>query len=104
MRRIGMFIATTLGAALLAAGTTAPTASAQPSRHDTPAHADTAPAAPARAKGCVNATRWPFAVTNNTPAPALVFDQPNCTGNVIGVVPPGETEVFEFGASAYFPE
>ncbi|MFE5326183.1 hypothetical protein ACFRCG_07305 [Embleya sp. NPDC056575] len=101
MRRIGIILTTTLGAALLAAGTAAPTASAEAPRHDTSAHAGIAPA---RAAGCVNADRWPFVVTNNSSEPALVFDQPNCTGDVVGVVPPGQTQTFEFGQSAYFPQ
>ncbi|GCD99785.1 hypothetical protein [Embleya hyalina] len=100
MRRIGVIIASTLGAALLAAGTTA---SAQAPRHTAP---DPAPAAPsshtAPAERCVNATVFPFVVRNTTPEPALVFDQPDCAGDVIGVVPPGQTQTFEFGASALF--
>ncbi|WP_380281723.1 hypothetical protein [Kitasatospora purpeofusca] len=100
MRRISLLIATTLGAAVLAAGTTA-SASA-----DTLRQLDRAPTAtaPALTKGCVDADRAPFVVTNATAAPVVVFDEPNCTGSAVGVVPPGQTQVFEFGRSAYFTQ
>ncbi|MFJ5927551.1 hypothetical protein ACIQF6_33650 [Kitasatospora sp. NPDC092948] len=95
-----MLVAASLGAALLAASTTASA--------DTLRRPDHAPAAAqtraAQAKGCVNADRFPFVVTNDTQAPAIVFDEPNCTGDVIGVVPPGQTQTFEFGQSAYFTD
>ncbi|MFJ8436960.1 hypothetical protein ACIQ9P_37270 [Kitasatospora sp. NPDC094019] len=96
-KRIALFLATTVGTALLAAGTMAPTASAQ----TTSTHAGTAST---RAKGCVNADRWPFVVNNRTSGSAVVYDQPNCTGRVLGVVPAGQSRVFEFGRSAYFSQ
>ncbi|MER5354294.1 hypothetical protein ABT093_28675 [Kitasatospora sp. NPDC002551] len=101
MRRISLLIATTLGAAVLAAGTTA---SADTSRQSGPAPAAAVPRAQPQTKGCVNAAGFPFVVTNNTAGPVVVFDEPDCTGSAVGVVPPGQTQVFEFGRSAYFTQ
>ncbi|MFI9785580.1 hypothetical protein ACIHEI_19100 [Kitasatospora sp. NPDC051984] len=106
MRRIGMLIATTLGAAVLAAG---PTASA-----DIPQQPDQAPAQdPAQdpagtptedadAKSCVKADTSPSAVTNQTEGVALIFDAPDCTGHVLGAMLPGETKDLTLGQSVLF--
>ncbi|MFF4752384.1 hypothetical protein ACWD5R_15760 [Streptomyces sp. NPDC002514] len=82
-------LATTLGAPAALAATPGSTAEA-------------APAHRVAARGCVNADRFPLIVRNTTDAPALVFDQRDCRGSVIGVVPPGQTQVFEFGESVYY--
>ncbi|MFD8481805.1 hypothetical protein [Kitasatospora sp. NPDC059673] len=100
MRRIGMLIATTLGVAVLAAGTAASA--------DIPQQPDRAPAAAGpkagadEAKSCVKADTSPFAVTNNTDGVALVFDEPDCTGHMLGAMLPGETKDLELGQSVYF--
>ncbi|MFF0390890.1 hypothetical protein ACFYS8_19685 [Kitasatospora sp. NPDC004615] len=120
MRRIGMLIATTLGAAVLAAG---PTASAdipqQPDQAPAPAEAGTQTPAedpaqdPAQdpagtqtedadAKSCVKADTSPSTVTNQTEGVALIFDAPDCTGHVLGAMLPGETKDLTLGQSVLF--
>ncbi|MFG2696856.1 hypothetical protein [Kitasatospora sp. NPDC048407] len=112
MRRIGMLIATTLGAAVLAAG---PTASAdipqQPDQAPAPAEAGTqtpaqdpagTPTEDADAKSCVKADTSPSAVTNQTEGVALIFDAPDCTGHVLGAMLPGETKDLTLGQSVLF--
>ncbi|MFD0402305.1 hypothetical protein ACFV84_04595 [Kitasatospora sp. NPDC059811] len=49
--------------------------------------------------GCYQSDIWPLIVENLTDKPADVHDRPGCEGPVIGVVNPGETKTFEFGAS-----
>jgi hypothetical protein len=51
--------------------------------------------------GCYNASSYPLRVTHRTNATALVFDQPGCAGHRVAVVAPGQTGVYEFGASVY---
>ncbi|MFF0296216.1 hypothetical protein ACFYST_13295 [Kitasatospora sp. NPDC004614] len=116
MRRIGMLIATTLGATVLAAG---PTASAdipqQPDQAPAPAAAGTqtsaqdpaqdpagTPTEDADAKSCVKADTSPSAVTNQTEGVALIFDAPDCTGHVLGAMLPGETKDLTLGQSVLF--
>ncbi|MER0241047.1 hypothetical protein AAHZ94_03220 [Streptomyces sp. HSW2009] len=72
------------------------------SREDIPTRTVATPAEQTQAERCVNADRWPFVVKNDTRQPALVFDGRDCNGNIIGVVPPGQTRTFDFGESAYF--
>ncbi|MFF0445124.1 hypothetical protein ACFYT4_01670 [Streptomyces sp. NPDC004609] len=49
--------------------------------------------------GCYSSDRWPLSVENHTDQPALVFDGPDCSGGIVGVVPPGGSTVSEFGGS-----
>ncbi|GAA2375247.1 hypothetical protein MTQ13_04555 [Streptomyces sp. XM4011] len=55
--------------------------------------------------GCLNGGPIrPMTVINNTNEYAIIYDGPNCTGNVLEVVPPGGTSTgfgTEFGASVY---
>lgn len=51
--------------------------------------------------GCYNSAQWPLTVTNNTTEPLIVFSGSNCTGPAVGMVAPGNSETFEFGASVY---
>ncbi|MFE7592224.1 hypothetical protein ACFU6K_22735 [Kitasatospora sp. NPDC057512] len=51
--------------------------------------------------GCNNATYRPLIVQNDTNEYALVYDGPDCTGNVIAVVPPGGHTTQEFGSSVF---
>ncbi|MET8701529.1 hypothetical protein ACFVUH_20015 [Kitasatospora sp. NPDC058032] len=51
--------------------------------------------------GCYNSTIVPLIVFNETDGFALVYSGPNCTGNVIAVVPPGGGTTQEFGSSVY---
>ncbi|WP_335983911.1 hypothetical protein [Streptomyces sp. CA2R106] len=60
------------------------------------------PAVQQAQSGCVNAKTWPFVVKNDTTAPAFVFAERDCSGPVVSVVAPGQTEVSEFGQSALF--
>ncbi|MFE9608174.1 hypothetical protein [Streptomyces sp. NPDC006012] len=82
-------LAATLGAPAALAATPGSTADAAPAHH-------------VAARGCVNTETYPLIVRNTTNAPALVFDRRDCAGSVIGVVPPGQTQVFEFGESVYY--
>ncbi|MFF0390071.1 hypothetical protein ACFYS8_15510 [Kitasatospora sp. NPDC004615] len=51
--------------------------------------------------GCYNAQIFPLILRNDTDEYALVYDGPNCTGQVIAVVPPGGSTTQEFGASVF---
>ncbi|MEU9315296.1 hypothetical protein [Streptomyces sp. NPDC048295] len=51
--------------------------------------------------GCFDSDRWPLSVQNRTNEMVLIFDSPNCSGRVIAVVPPGSSQVSEFGASVF---
>jgi len=51
--------------------------------------------------GCYNRQIPPLAVRNDTNKYALIYDGPNCTGQVIAVVPPGNTSTQGLGASVY---
>ncbi|NUS74302.1 MAG: hypothetical protein HOQ05_12985 [Corynebacteriales bacterium] len=51
--------------------------------------------------GCYESDRWPLFVRNHTDELAIVFDDPNCSGPVVEVVPPGDVRISEFGASVY---
>ncbi|MFJ5924606.1 hypothetical protein ACIQF6_18605 [Kitasatospora sp. NPDC092948] len=51
--------------------------------------------------GCYNGQIFPLVVRNETNEYALIYDGPNCTGQVIAVVPPGGSSTQEFGASVY---
>jgi len=53
--------------------------------------------------GCYNSDIFPLIVGNETNETATVYDQPDCQGNVIGTVAPGQNSVFEFGASVSVP-
>ncbi|MFE7532572.1 hypothetical protein ACFU7Y_43820 [Kitasatospora sp. NPDC057542] len=53
--------------------------------------------------GCYNAPIFPLIVQNETNESVRVYDGPNCTGNVIAVVPPGGGTTQEFGSSVYVP-
>ncbi|MGA4841353.1 hypothetical protein [Streptomyces sp. G45] len=51
--------------------------------------------------GCYDSDRWPLRVGNYTDEVALVFTGPDCTGELIELVAPGEETISEFGASVY---
>ncbi|WP_121006589.1 hypothetical protein [Saccharothrix australiensis] len=51
--------------------------------------------------GCYQGHHWPLVVDNRTDQVALVLDDDNCGGQVVGTVAPGEKQVFEFGASVH---
>lgn len=51
--------------------------------------------------GCYQGQYWPLAVDNETDQVAIVFDDDNCRGQRVGRVGPGESAVFEFGASVH---
>ncbi|MFJ6138025.1 hypothetical protein [Kitasatospora sp. NPDC092286] len=51
--------------------------------------------------GCVNADIWPLILHNRTNEYAVVYSGPNCTGDVLTVVPPGGRTTQEFGSSVY---
>lgn len=52
-------------------------------------------------QGCYTSNAWPMRVGNYTDQPAFVYDGENCTGRVVAVVAPGNTQLFEFGNSVY---
>ncbi|KUJ66071.1 hypothetical protein ACZ90_40150 [Streptomyces albus subsp. albus] len=52
-------------------------------------------------RGCYRGDYVPLAVGNNTDAAVLVFDDENCRGQLLGVLNPGESGVFEFGNSVF---
>ncbi|PRX97163.1 hypothetical protein [Allonocardiopsis opalescens] len=49
--------------------------------------------------GCYTASLWPMSVQNDADTRAVVYSGPDCTGEQVGVVEPGESGVFEFGTS-----
>ncbi|MCX4870627.1 MULTISPECIES: hypothetical protein [unclassified Streptomyces] len=51
--------------------------------------------------GCIDARIWPLVLHNRTNEYAMVYSGPNCTGDVLAVVPPGGRTVQEFGASVF---
>ncbi|MFE7423941.1 hypothetical protein ACF1BP_33460 [Streptomyces sp. NPDC014735] len=51
--------------------------------------------------GCVNAEIRPLILSNHTNEYALVYGGPNCTGQVLAVVPPGGRTIQEFGSSVF---
>ena len=53
--------------------------------------------------GCYNSTLRPLSAANHTDESFLVFDAADCTGKPLGVVAPGKSRTFEFGASVYVP-
>jgi hypothetical protein len=53
--------------------------------------------------GCYNSDRFPTSIGNQTDAPVLVFDQRDCAGRVIEVVPPSGRTVSEFAQSVFVP-
>lgn len=53
--------------------------------------------------GCYNSQIFPLIATNNTDQTVTVYDQPDCRGDVIATVSPGESTTQEFGASVSVP-
>ncbi|MFD5321133.1 hypothetical protein [Streptomyces sp. NPDC127098] len=53
--------------------------------------------------GCYNGQISPLTVRNGTDATATIYDQPDCQGQAIGQLTPGQAGAFEFGASVSIP-
>lgn len=51
--------------------------------------------------GCIDAKIRPLILHNRTNEYALVHSGPNCTGDIVAVVPPGGRTTQEFGASVF---
>lgn len=51
--------------------------------------------------GCYNSAIYPLRVSNQTDTPARVYSGADCQGDVVGIVGPGEDQIFEFGASVF---
>ncbi|MBB4917007.1 hypothetical protein ACFY19_16390 [Streptosporangium saharense] len=53
--------------------------------------------------GCYRGRFWPLTVNNRTNTAVFIFDGDTCQGDPLGVVRPGEVNVFEYGHSVYVP-
>ncbi|MFI6283359.1 hypothetical protein ACIBCM_01160 [Streptomyces sp. NPDC051018] len=51
--------------------------------------------------GCYKSDRWPLTVDNRTNEPAFIFEDADCSGAIVRIVPPGSSAVSEFGASVF---
>ncbi|MDL4773615.1 hypothetical protein [Actinomadura xylanilytica] len=51
--------------------------------------------------GCIKAQTRPLILQNRTNEYALIFSSPNCTREMLAVVPPGGRTVQERGSSVY---
>ncbi|WP_328461768.1 hypothetical protein [Streptomyces sp. NBC_00448] len=55
-------------------------------------------------KGCYNSDQWPLRVDNKTDQPVVIFSGPDCSGDQLRVLFPGQYAIDEFGQSVSVPD
>ncbi|MCP2257543.1 hypothetical protein LX15_001228 [Streptoalloteichus tenebrarius] len=49
--------------------------------------------------GCFASEQYPMTIANNTDSMASVFDDAECSGTMVALIPPGGGGVFQYGSS-----